>query len=89
MAREHWVDRVVAMVEEAKVRMRASMGSVVSRPVGRRPNTKVLMEQAMMNPQALDPTGRATLAQFLIERYGERAAQDIIPYLGIPEEEEL
>ncbi len=87
--REHWVDRVVEMAEEAKVRMKASMSGVISRPVGRRPNTKTLMGQAMSNPQALDPSGRATLAQFLIDTYGERAAQDIIPYLGAPEEEEL
>ena len=87
--REHWVDRVIALAEEAKVRMKASMSGVISRPASRRPNTKVLMEQAMSNPQALDPSGRATLSQFLIETYGERAAQDIIPYLGAPEEEEI
>ncbi len=86
MAREHWVDRVVEMAEEAKVRMKASMSKAISRPVGRRPNTRTLMEQALSNPQALDPSGRATLAQYLIDTRGERRAQDIIPYLGIEEE---
>jgi hypothetical protein len=68
--------------------MRASMQGVIRRPVLRRPNTKTLLEAAIMDPASVDPTGRSQLARWAQETYGE-AARNIIPYLGIPEEERI
>lgn len=88
MARnDHWQERVLKMARERRDRSRQSMLGAIRRPVRRRPNTSTLLEAAIADPASVDPTGRARLAQWAAETYGERAAMNIMPYLGVPEDE--
>ncbi len=84
---DYWFDKALDRATEARERARAAMQGVVRRPMLRRPNTKTLLEAAIRDPLSVDPSGRATLARFLFETYGE-SARDVIPYLGIEGEEE-
>ena len=88
MASNYWMDRAVERATDAVARSKAAMQAALARPILRRPNTRTLLEAAIQDPAAMDPSGRGVLAQYLTETYGE-SARNIIPYLGGEEDENV
>ena len=83
---EHWMTRVADRAQREVARSKAAMQKQLAPTMLRRPNTSVLVEEALADPQGVTPQGREMLAKFLRDRYGE-AARHLDPYLGVGEEE--
>lgn len=81
---KHWMERVTDRALKDIARSKARMKLTIAPAALRRPNTSVLLQEAIGNPEGVTPQGRERLAEFLTEKYGE-AAKSVFPYLGIEE----
>lgn len=87
MADSFWMDDARTMVESDLIVAKDAMRKAIGRPVKRRPNTKMLVAEAMASPESVlaDPSGRSTLAGYLRDTYGE-SSRHLLPYLGLEED---
>ena len=95
MATTYWGDTVMTKLKHRMVRSSAKINQVIGRPEPlRRPDTKDLLIEFMTNPEEFETpkpgkvfVGRAKLAEYVKETYGDHA-RFILPYLQVEETDE-
>lgn len=85
MARsDYWIERALVRITGVDMpRIKKLIREAYARPQQRQPPIGLQVQQAVAQS---DPTGRARLAEFLREQYGD-FADNVIPYLGVPQED--
>lgn len=85
----YWAARTLDILEKKLARSRVSMDSRLSSPVKRRANTSDLVQEAVMQPEAVTPQGREALMEYAKQFYGKEVADSIMaPYILGAEEEQ-